>query len=51
MSTYREPEAHGGRSRIRWMVAAGLALAIVAAVILVVVYTGGGGGGGGGGGY
>jgi hypothetical protein len=55
MATYDEQRA--GRtglrawSRTRWLVIAGVAIAIAAIVVLIVVYSGGGGGGGGGGGY
>ena len=48
VSTYHEPETKAGRIRSRWIVVAGLVLAIVVAVILVLVYAGGGGGAGGG---
>jgi hypothetical protein len=34
-------------SRTRWLVIAGIVLAIAAIVVLLVVYSGGGGGGGG----
>jgi hypothetical protein len=47
MSTYHEPKTRM-RGRMRWMILAGLVLAIIAAVVLVLVYTGGAGGGGGG---
>jgi uncharacterized integral membrane protein len=45
VSTYHEPEAHGDRSRMRWIVTAALILAIVAVVIVVLAVTGGGGSG------
>ena len=40
----------GGWSRTRWLVLAGIVIAI-AVVVLLVLYMGGGSGGGGGGGY
>ena len=46
MSTYHELEAHGARSRTRWIVIGAAVLAVVAAVILVLAFTGGGGTGG-----
>ena len=46
VTTYHEPEARRGWNRTRWVVLAGLIVAIAAAVILILVYTGGSGGGG-----
>jgi hypothetical protein len=52
MTTFHEHERPARLSgRMRWIVLAGLVLAIIAAVIIILAYTGGGGGGGGGGGY
>jgi hypothetical protein len=55
MATFDEQRAGRTRlrgwSRTRWLVIAGVAIAIAAVVVLIVVYSGGGGGGGGGGGY
>ena len=51
MATFREEQMRTGRSRTRWLLIAGVLVAIAIAVVLIVVYTGGGGGGGGGGGY
>jgi hypothetical protein len=47
MATFRDQDMHTGWSRARWLVIAGVVLAVVAAVILIVVFAGGGGSGGG----
>lgn len=49
MATFREDQMRTGWSRTRWLVIAGVALAIIVAVVLVLVYSGGGGSSGGGG--
>jgi predicted cobalt transporter CbtA len=51
MATFRDEQmrTRSGWSRTRWLVVAGVLVAIAVAVVLVVVYSGGGGSGGGGG--
>jgi len=54
VTTLHEQQAQRGfrsRSRMRWMLLAGLVLAAIVVAVLLLVYTGGGGGSGGGGGY
>ena len=51
MATFRNEQMRTGWSRTRWLVIAGVLVAIAVAVVLILVYTGGGSGGGGGGGY
>jgi uncharacterized membrane protein YgcG len=51
MATFRDEQTQtrGGWSRTRWLVLAGIAIAVVVAVALLIVFSGGGGSGGGGG--
>jgi preprotein translocase subunit SecD len=52
MATFRdEQQVRTGWSRTRWLILAGVAIAIIAVVVLLLLYTGGGGGSSGGGGY
>jgi hypothetical protein len=54
VATFREQQTRTGLrawSGTRWVVIAGVLIAIAVAVVLIVVYTGGGSSGGGGGGY
>ena len=51
MATFRDEQTRSSWSRTRWLVVAGLVLAVAVAVVLILVYSGGGGGGSGGGGY
>ena len=54
MATYHDEHARTGFrawSRSRWLVTAGILVAIAVVVVLIVLYAGGGGGSSGGGGY